>query len=81
MKNMAICGIDCDKCEYRKPKSCRGCREMAGDMFWGTCDLAKCCIKKALDNCGQCSEFPCKILQEYAGAKNPERIQNLRDNN
>jgi len=51
-------------------------------MFWGECDLAKCCIAKGLDHCGKCEEFPCEQLKACSFSKeygdNGRRIENLR---
>ncbi|HUW35128.1 MAG TPA: DUF3795 domain-containing protein [Planctomycetota bacterium] len=60
MTQLAYCGIDCSKCSYRAKTNCPGCQACAGKMFWGECDLAKCCIGKGLENCGKCSDCPCE---------------------
>ena len=78
MSNISICGIDCDACKYREEKGCKGCRANEGAIFWGACDLYKCCISKNLAHCGVCADFPCSMLQEWASSENPERIDNLR---
>src|SRR5512135_424827 len=79
---MARCGIDCEACEYRTPKSCPGCLAAEGKLFWGECAVAKCCMAKGHDHCGQCLEFPCALLNEYAyhpeQGDNGKRILNLR---
>ena len=80
---MGRCGVDCEACEYRVQTGCPGCRAAEGKLFWGECTLAKCCIGKNLEHCGQCQEFPCKTLNDYAydpehGDKG-KRIRNLRE--
>ena len=31
--------------------------------FWGgKCEVKSCCEEKHLNHCGECSEFPCKML-------------------
>ena len=42
---------------------CRGCRASAGNMFWGECDKAKCCIEKGISHCGCCDRVPCAKLE------------------
>lgn len=50
--------------------------------FWGECEVAKCCIAKGHDHCGQCQEFPCAILNAYAyqpeRGDNGKRLLNLK---
>ena len=78
---MARCGIDCQACTYREQTGCPGCPATEGKLFWGECALAKCCITKGHDHCGQCEDFPCAMLNEYANdpehGDQGERIRNL----
>lgn len=78
MANYSICGIDCAACRHRTENGCTGCRAQKGNIFWGTCDLYKCCAEKQHDHCGQCAAFPCEMLRSWAESENPERIENLR---
>lgn len=63
---MARCGIDCEACSYREQTGCPGCPASGGKLFWGECALARCCMEKGHDHCGQCRDFPCAMLNEYA---------------
>lgn len=64
-KNLiAYCGTYCGICEWREKTGCKGCKANAGDMFWGECDKAKCCIRKGYAHCGECGELPCAKLKE-----------------
>jgi len=80
---MAMCGIDCGECSYREPNSCPGCKAAEGKLFWGECEVAKCCIGKGLAHCGGCQELPCETLKEYAyhpdHGDNGKRIAVLRE--
>jgi len=80
---MGRCGIDCEKCQYREPRNCPGCHATDGTLYWGECDVAKCCIGRDLEHCGQCQEFPCKTLNDYAcdptHGDQGRRIANLRE--
>ena len=80
---MARCGIDCETCEYRVQTSCPGCQAAEGKLFWGECDVARCCIGKSLAHCGQCKDLPCKTLNEYAydpeHGDSGKRISTLRE--
>ena len=78
MANYSICGIDCDTCKVGKDQGCNGCKNIKGKVFWGACDLYACCDNKHLEHCGNCSDFPCGTLQEWAASENPERIDNLK---
>ncbi len=78
MSNYSICGIDCDKCKFYLEQTCRGCRKMEGKIFWGECELYQCCFQKKKKHCGQCEQFPCAKLKEWATGENPERIDNLK---
>ena len=83
MKNIpSYCGIDCKTCEYKDKENCSGCKKVKGKVFWGQCQVASCCIEKELDNCGLCTDFPCKLLKKFAYDKeqgdNGKRIENLK---
>jgi len=77
--NISYCGIDCEVCAIQT--GCPGCRKAAGKLFWGDCALARCCMEKQHEHCGQCREFPCDMLKEYAydpeHGDNGARIRNL----
>lgn len=60
---IAFCGTYCGVCERRDKTGCKGCKENAGNMFWGECDKARCCIEKGLQHCGECEEMPCEKLR------------------
>ena len=75
---LSVCGIDCEICKYREEMNCGGCTAKECKVFWGECELYQCCIQKGHEHCGQCQQFPCEKLQEWASKENPERIDNLR---
>lgn len=75
---MGRCGDDCADCGHRESDGCPGC-QTAGKPFWGECALAKCCVARELDHCGQCQQFPCAKLNEYASEPdNGKILLNLR---
>ncbi|MCM1579542.1 MAG: DUF3795 domain-containing protein [Ruminococcus sp.] len=59
------CGILCGSCEYRESMGCKGCVNI-GDPFWGKCSVKTCCEDKKLKHCGQCSDFVCQTLHDFA---------------
>ncbi len=59
------CGILCSECGYREKMNCKGCASIK-NPFWGECPVKKCCEDKGLENCGQCNNFPCKLLNSFA---------------
>ncbi len=79
MSNYSLCGIDCNICKFKVEKNCLGCKLNQGKIFWGECDLFKCCNSKKQEHCGHCEQFPCTKLQEWSTNENPERIDNLRN--
>ena len=82
-KMIAFCGSYCGICEWKAKIDCKGCRASEGNMFWGECDKAKCCIAKGFEHCGQCAEMPCDKLKDLFS--DPEhgdggaRLRNLRN--
>ncbi len=76
------CGIDCSQCEFRSKSGCQGCQLSRGKMFWGECPISQCCSDKNLVHCGQCPDFVCPVLHNFAYDKehgdNGKRIENLR---
>ncbi|MCX7747567.1 MAG: DUF3795 domain-containing protein [Clostridia bacterium] len=83
MDNLAKCGLDCGTCRFKEPCNCLGCNKAEGKMFWGECNIAKCCIDKGASHCGMCGKFPCEDLKAFAydkehGDPQGSRIINLR---
>ena len=79
MADYSACGIDCDICRLITEHKCKGCKTIQGKVFWGDCELYQCNQSKNQFHCGQCAEFPCDKLKEWASSENPERIDNLRN--
>jgi len=67
---IGMCGAYCGICEWKSKTDCPGCQTAAGDMFWGKCTVAKCCVDKDYTHCGECHDLPCSDLQ--AAFDNPE---------
>ena len=63
------CGILCGKCEWQKNGKCKGCVNI-DNPFWGVCPVKSCCEGRGLEHCGECSEFPCTRLVEFAYDEN-----------
>ena len=60
------CGLLCSACGYREPMNCGGCTAISRP-FWGeSCPVKSCCEEKGLAHCGQCREFPCGLLKQFA---------------
>lgn len=49
--------------------TCDGCRSDRSACHWsGDCALLNCCLyEKKLDFCGECTDFPCHKILEWAG--------------
>ena len=76
------CGILCSQCSYREKLKCAGCITI-DKPFWGdSCPVKSCCEGRAHEHCGQCSNFPCKLLIEFAYDENEgdngKRIETCR---
>ena len=52
-KMIAFCGTYCGACGMEGQIGCKGCKANKGNMFWGECDKAKCCMEKGLEHCGE----------------------------
>ena len=60
------CGLLCGECQYRTQIPCPGCTRME-KPFWGdSCPVKACCEGKQHAHCGECSEFPCGLLRQFA---------------
>lgn len=60
------CGILCGECTYREQMGCAGCVHMQ-KPFWGdSCPVKACCEEKQQEHCGQCENFPCDLLNQFA---------------
>lgn len=73
------CGILCSECSYKEQMNCRGCISIE-KPFWGDlCPVKSCCESKRQEHCGECSDFPCELLNKFAYDKeqgdNGKRIE------
>ena len=59
---MARCGTYCGVCAWKDRIHCLGCQGQKGEMFFGPCDKALCCMEKGYEHCGLCPEMPCEKL-------------------
>lgn len=55
------CGVCCDSCERKEEVGCTGCLTMEKTFWGGECEVKSCCVKKGLDHCGLCADFPCEM--------------------
>lgn len=76
---LSACGLICDECEYFN-KTCTGCIDVKGSTFWAkemmpgkVCPMYDCSVNtKKLNNCGGCSELPCKLFYDMKDPKSTE---------
>ncbi|MBR6401870.1 MAG: MmcQ/YjbR family DNA-binding protein [Eubacterium sp.] len=69
---ISACGADCSKCGLYENR-CEGCNASRGMGSHSSdkkeCPAYACCrIKNCFVNCGECNQFPCKLIY---GTKNP----------
>ena len=80
---MAFCGAYCGVCEWKDKMNCAGCQSCHGDMFYGQCGLAKCCMERGLPHCGACLDVPCQsLLDLFADPEHGDggaRLRNLQN--
>ncbi|MBD3198162.1 MAG: DUF3795 domain-containing protein [Candidatus Lokiarchaeota archaeon] len=65
---LTYCGLYCGACPSYHRETCLGCRSddhnQKRTSKWG-CKIRDCCIDiKEVLYCGQCSDFPCKIISK-----------------
>lgn len=88
IKITTYCGLDCDNCDWKEPCHCSGCIATKGFAFHckdEPCPVAACAMEHKVSFCGECGEFPCKLLTDYSN--DPEhgdtpkgaRIENCRE--
>lgn len=80
---MGYCGTYCETCEWKDKMACKGCKQHASQVFWGSCKIAACAIAKDLEHCGQCSSLPCDKLVDAHNTEGHsdkgERMDNLKN--
>ncbi|WP_213818249.1 DUF3795 domain-containing protein [Garciella nitratireducens] len=63
-ERLSLCGLYCGGCKnYKENFNCMGCRnekELVHD-----CPTRPCCINKGLLHCGECTDFPCNVLNDF----------------
>ena len=60
------CGLLFGECQYRTKIPCPGCTRME-KPFWGdSCPVKACCVGKQHAHCGECIDFPCGLLRQFA---------------
>ena len=61
---VAYCGVNCSVCPDLLSGKCPSCRlsiRKDGDI----CMPVKCCSEKGIENCGQCTCFPCEDMAAF----------------
>lgn len=76
------CGIVCGECRFQNSQGCVGCVQIE-KPFWGeNCPVKSCCESKGAEHCGECVEFPCALLKQFAydpaQGDNGKRIEQCR---
>jgi hypothetical protein len=81
-EQIGMCGAYCGVCSWKDKTNCPGCQSCKGDMFWGDCAVAKCCLTKNITHCGLCPKVPCDVLKGFFNnpehGDNGERLANLK---
>ena len=60
------CGILCGQCQYREQMGCPGCVNIDKPFWADACPVKACTEGKTHAHCGQCQNFPCQLLNQFA---------------
>jgi hypothetical protein len=81
-EQIGMCGAYCGACEWKEKTNCPGCRARKGEMFWGRCAVATCCLGQGFAHCGLCPDLPCEVVQKFFDdpehGDSGERLANLK---
>ena len=55
--------------------TCSGCKLEKREK----CEIMRCALKKGVENCGECKEFPCEILKKNPWIIKFHTIENLEE--
>jgi hypothetical protein len=70
--SIAYCGLVCSKCHLAA--ECDGCKQTAKMCARsGRCYQRNCCLRKGIQGCWECAEFPCG--QDVHGPSHDLRIR------
>lgn len=50
---------------------CHGCKSVVNAVYCIDCDMRLCAIKKKIEYCFQCDDFPCARLQDFNNDRCP----------
>lgn len=59
---LSLCGLNCGLCPMNLDGYCPGCGGGAGNQ---SCAIARCSIKRRVEYCFQCPEYPCRNYQNF----------------
>ena len=60
------CGILCGQFQYREQMGCPGCVNIDKPFWADACPVKACTEGKTHAHCGQCQNFPCQLLNQFA---------------
>ncbi|NLU42929.1 MAG: DUF3795 domain-containing protein [Firmicutes bacterium] len=64
--DIAVCGLNCAKCDLFAEAKCAGCRGPADRHWSASCKFLACARVKGLRYCFECDELPCDKLTAFA---------------
>ena len=78
---LSYCGVFCGKCaNYKKNVNCAGCRNECSLV--DDCPTRACAITRGFFHCGECYDFPCKVLNDFYNDGKPLHLKayhNMQD--
>lgn len=64
MTHIGYCGVDCSVCTDFLEGKCPDCRS----SIWpegDPCAPIACCRNRGIEVCGECGDFPCRMMAEF----------------
>ena len=66
---IAVCGIACEKCPRRIQEKCPNGPDGCYPRENKVCKIASCAFTRNVQTCFECTEFPCKIIEDFGQIK------------
>jgi hypothetical protein len=58
---------------------CLGCKSETIAVFCVDCEMRQCARDRGIDSCGECGEYPCKMLESFRADEHPHHSVVLKN--
>ena len=72
LAQLGFCGVDCGACPDFSSGKCPGCRKSQWPPE-DPCPPVGCCREKNISCCGDCRDFPCRMMAEFYAESDSHR--------